>query len=80
MIKDRWERRYINDQQLKRMRDLTIITEAQFDELWAGKYPPQPQEEELPPAPEELPNDPVISGEGQPGPAETTPSPDEEVS
>ena len=38
-IKDRYLKNYITDAQLIRFRDLGVITQEQYDELYALKHP-----------------------------------------
>ena len=38
-IKERYLKNYIRDDQLPRFKDLGIITEKQYDELYAEKHP-----------------------------------------
>ena len=42
-IKERYIKNYIRDDQLVRFRDMGIITEEQYVELYALKHPAQPE-------------------------------------
>ena len=42
-IKERYIKNYITDSQLGRFKDLGVITEAQYTELYALKHPAEPE-------------------------------------
>ena len=42
-IKDRYLKNYITDSQLERFKALGVITQEQYDELYALKHPVEPE-------------------------------------
>ena len=42
-IKERYLKNYITDAQLIRFKDLGVITQEQYDELYALKHPVEPE-------------------------------------
>ena len=42
-IKERYLKNYITDSQLGRFKDLGVITQEQYDELYALKHPTEPE-------------------------------------
>ena len=44
-IKERYIKNYITDSQLGRFKDLGVITQEQYDELYALKHPMEPETE-----------------------------------
>ena len=43
IIKERYMKNYITDSQLERFKALGIITQEQYDELYALKHPAEPE-------------------------------------
>ena len=42
-IKERYLKNYITDSQLERFKSLGVITQEQYDELYALKHPAEPE-------------------------------------